>query len=94
MAQKNLHIAKQQKLDKFYTQIGDIERECSRYREQFSGKVIFLNCDDPVESNFWRYFALNFTRLGLKKLIATHFEPKKMSKLESTQINFRDTILV
>jgi len=83
MAQKNLHVAKQQKLDEFYTQIGDIERECSRYREQFKGKVIFLNCDDPVESNFWRYFALNFTRLGLKKLIATHFDREKSTyKLE------------
>lgn len=94
MAQKNLHIAKQQKLDEFYTQIGDIEWECLWYREQFTGKVIFLNCDDPVESHFWPYFALNFTWLGLKKLIATHFEPKKMSKLESTQITFRDTVLV
>lgn len=85
MAQKNLHIAKHQKLDEFYTQIGDIERECSRYREQFAGKVIFLNCDDPVESNFWRYFALNFTQLGLKKLIATHFDREKSTyKLELT----------
>lgn len=85
MAQKNLHIAKQQKLDEFYTQIGDIERECSRYREQFKGKVIFLNCDDPMESNFWRHFALNFTRYGLKKLVATHFEREKPSyKLELT----------
>lgn len=85
MAQKNLHIAKQQKLDEFYTQIGDIERECTHYREQFKGKVIFLNCDDPVESNFWRYFALNFTRLGLKKLIATHFDRQQSTyKLELT----------
>ncbi len=85
MAQKNLHIAKQQKLDEFYTQIGDIERECSWYREQFKGKVIFLNCDDPVESNFWRYFALNFTRLGLKKLVATHYDREKSTyKLELT----------
>lgn len=86
MAQKNLHVAKQQKLDEFYTQIGDIERECSRYREQFKRKVIFLNCDDPLESNFFRFFALNFTKLGLKKLIATHFERTKPSyKLEITQ---------
>ncbi len=85
MAQKNLHTAKQQKLDEFYTQIGDIERECSRYKDQFKDKVIFLNCDDPLESNFWRYFALNFTHLGLKKLIATHFERTKPSyKLELT----------
>jgi hypothetical protein len=73
MQQKRLHIAKVRKKDEFYTQLQDIERECPRYREQFKGKVIFLNCDDPAESDFWRYFALNFTQLGLKKLIATHF---------------------
>lgn len=85
MAQKNLHIARQQKLDEFYTQIGDIERECFHYKDQFRGKVIFLNCDDPVDSNFFRYFALNFEYLGLKKLIATHFERAKPSyKLEIT----------
>jgi hypothetical protein len=85
MAQKNLHVAKQQKLDEFYTQIGDIERECAHYKDQFRGKVIFLNCDDPKESNFWRYFALNFTHLGLKKLVATHFEKTRPSyKLELT----------
>lgn len=85
MTQQNLHTAKQQKSDEFYTQISDIERECSHYKSQFKGKVIFLNCDDPLESNFWRYFALNFTHLGLKKLIATHFETTKPSyKLELT----------
>ncbi|MGB4759073.1 MAG: adenine-specific methyltransferase EcoRI family protein [Candidatus Saccharimonadales bacterium] len=85
MAQKNLHVAKQQKLDEFYTQIGDIERECMRYKDQFRGKVIFLNCDDPVESNFWRHFALNYTRYGLKKLVATHFDREKSTyKLELT----------
>lgn len=85
MTQSNLHTAKQQKKDEFYTQIGDIERECSRYKDQFKDKIIFLNCDDPVESNFWRYFALNFTTLGLKKLVATHFDSKKSTyKLELT----------
>lgn len=85
MVQKNLHTAKQQKKDEFYTQLRDIELECMKYKDQFRDKVIFLNCDDPVESNFWRYFALNFTHLGLKKLIATHFETNKPSyKLELT----------
>lgn len=85
MAQKNLHAAKQQKLDEFYTQINDIERECNQYRDQFRGKVVFLNCDDPAESHFFIYFAKNFTRLGLKKLIATHFERTKPSyKIELT----------
>ena len=85
MPQKILHIAKQQKLDEFYTRIRDIEHECSKYKNQFRGKTIFLNCDDPVESNFWKYFALNFTKLGLKKLIATHFDAEKPTyKLELT----------
>lgn len=85
MVQKNLHTAKQQKKDEFYTQLRDIELECMKYKDQFRDKVIFLNCDDPRESNFWRYFALNFTHLGLKKLIATHFETSKPSyKLELT----------
>ena len=85
MAQKNLHTAKQQKLDEFYTQLKDIERECWRYKDQFRGKIVFLNCDDPVESNFWRHFALKFTEYGLKKLIATHFDREKSTyKLELT----------
>lgn len=85
MAQNTLHNARQQKADEFYTSLVDIENELKHYKEQFKGKVVFLNCDDPLESNFWRYFALNFTHIGLKKLIATHFEMKKPSyKLELT----------
>jgi hypothetical protein len=59
------------KEDEFYTQLNDIENEMRHYREQFQGKVIFCNCDDPYESNFFKYFAMNFNFLGLKKLIAT-----------------------
>jgi len=59
------------KKDEFYTQLNDIENEMHHYREQFRGKVIFCNCDDPYESNFFKYFAMNFNFLGLKKLIAT-----------------------
>lgn len=66
MSQKNLHTAKQQKMDEFYTQYADIERECERYREQLKNKVVYLNCDDPEESNFWKYFANNFDFLNLK----------------------------
>ena len=85
MAHKTLHVAKAQRKDEFYTQLSDIEKECMKYKEQFRDKVIFLNCDDPLESNFWRFFALNFTHLGLKKLIATHFADSKPSyKLELT----------
>lgn len=62
------NIAKQ---DEFYTQLTDIEKELRHYRKHFQGKTVLCNCDDPFESNFFKYFALNFNRLGLKKLIAT-----------------------
>ena len=71
------------KQDEFYTQIADIEREMRHYIEHFKDAVIFCNCDDPETSNFWKFFELNFDRLGLKKLIATHYETDKQSyKLE------------
>ena len=59
--------------DEFYTQLTDIEAELRHYRSQFVGKVVFCNCDDPYESNFFKYFAMNFNHLGLKKLIATSY---------------------
>ena len=71
MAHKNLNAAKEAKKDEFYTQLVDIENELRHYREHFLGKVVLCNCDDPYESNFFKYFALNFNALGLKKLIAT-----------------------
>lgn len=79
----NLAAAKRAKNDEFYTQLTDIEKELVHYKEQLRGKVIFCNCDDPTWSNFWRYFHLNFAHIGLKKLIATHFDPEKPTyKLE------------
>lgn len=78
-----LKKAKALKNDEFYTQLSDIEKELRHYKEHFKGKVVFCNCDDPEDSNFWNYFALNFEFLGLKKLISTHFEDEKPSyKLE------------
>ena len=71
MATEYLNKAKKNKADEFYTQLADIEAEMRHYKEQFRGKVVFCNCDDPYESNFFKYFALNFNFLGLKKLIAT-----------------------
>jgi hypothetical protein len=71
MANLTLKAAKAQKKDEFYTQLSDIENELRYYKEHFKGKVIFCNCDDPYESNFFKYFAMNFNYLGLKKLIAT-----------------------
>lgn len=71
MANKNLNAAKTAKKDEFYTQMTDIERELQHYWQHFRGKVVLCNCDDPYESNFFKYFALNFNALGLRKLIAT-----------------------
>jgi len=79
----NLKQAAKAKKDEFYTQLVDIERELGHYKDHFKGKTIFLNCDDPLESNFYFYFAQNFEFLGIKKLISTHFEQEKPSyKLE------------
>ena len=80
---KNLHAANKAKNDEFYTQLTDIEKELKNYKEHFKDKIVFCNCDDPEYSNFWKYFSLNFDHLGLKKLIATHYETEKTSyKLE------------
>lgn len=69
-----LNDAKAAKKDEFYTQFNDIAEELKHYRPHFKGKVVFCNCDDPYESNFFKYFALNFNQLGLKKLIATCYD--------------------
>ena len=71
MANKNLNAAKTAKKDEFYTEMTDIERELQHYWPHFFNKVVFCNCDDPYESNFFKYFALHFNHLGLKKLICT-----------------------
>jgi hypothetical protein len=65
--------ANRAKNDEFYTQLEDIEAELRHYRDQFRGKVVFCNCDDPYESNFFKFFAMNFNHLGLKKLITTSY---------------------
>ena len=67
----DLNSAKSAKKDEFYTQLTDIEKELRHYRQHFKGKTVLCNCDDPFESNFFKYFVLNFNRLGLKKVIAT-----------------------
>src|SRR3989339_1234608 len=80
----NLHKASKAKKDEFYTQLIDIEKELKHYKEQFRGKVVYCNCDDPFESNFFKYFAANFNALGLKKLIATSYKP---SPIANTQLD-------
>jgi len=65
--------------DEFYTQLTDIEAELRHYRDQFRGKVVFCNCDDPYESSFFKFFAMNFNHLGLKKLITTCYAGSPIS---------------
>jgi len=97
---KSLSKAKINKKDEFYTQLTDIEKELGHYRDLFKNKVIFCNCDDPEESDFWNYFTINFEFFGLKRLVSTHFETEKPSyKLEIVsdinndgKINKLDTI--
>lgn len=74
MANKNLSAAQTAKKDEFYTQLSDIERELQHYWPHFQGKTVLCNCDDPYESNFFKYFALRFNQLGLKKLICTCYD--------------------
>src|SRR3989344_1005443 len=79
-----LNKAGREKKDEFYTQLSDIEKEIKHYKSQFRGKVVYCNCDDPFESNFFKYFASNFRELGLKRLIATSYKP---SPIANTQLN-------
>ena len=69
-----LRSADRNKNDEFYTQLKDIELEIKNYKEYFKDKIVLCNCDDPFESNFFKYFAINFNYLGLKKLIATCYD--------------------
>ena len=75
---RSLHAAKAAKQDEFYTQYVDIQKEVEAYLEfdpdTFRGKVVYCNCDDPFESNFFKYFAANFNKLGLKKLVTTSYD--------------------
>lgn len=73
MGNNQLSAAKKAKNDEFYTRMPDIENELRHYSEHFKGRTVLCNCDDPYESNFFRYFALNFNHLGLKKLMATSY---------------------
>jgi hypothetical protein len=86
MANSNLTNAKRAKNDEFYTQYSDIQKEIEAYLEYnpdvFRGKVVYCNCDDPFESNFFRYFVLNFNKLGLKQLITTSYKPSPIANTE------------
>ena len=82
---KSLAAANMAKNDEFYTQLSDIENELRHYKQHFKGKTVFCNCDDPYESNFFKYFAINFNHLGLKKLICTCYAS---SPVVYTQLSF------
>lgn len=70
----NLHKAKKEKNDEFFTMLSDIEKELRHYRDHFKGKTVYCNCDDARESNFFKYFSMNFEHLGLRKLICTGYK--------------------
>ena len=86
MANTNLTKAKNAKNDEFYTQYHDIEKEINAYLEYnpetFRGKVVYCNCDDPFESNFFKYFVLQFKTLGLKQLITTSYKPSPVANTQ------------
>ena len=73
MANVSLSNAKRAKNDEFYTQLSDIENELKHYKNHFAGKVVYCNCDDARESNFFRFFQKKFSDYGLKKLITTSY---------------------
>jgi len=72
-----LNAAAAAKKDEFYTQLPDIEKEMAHYRDHFRGKVVYCNCDDPTVSNFFKYFSLKFSDLGLRKLITTCYKNQR-----------------
>lgn len=90
---RNLRAAKAAKQDEFYTQYIDIQKEVEAYLEfdpdTFRGKIVYCNCDDPFESNFFKYFAANFNKLGLKKLVTTSYDG---SPIAGAQLTFGEYV--
>ena len=84
---RNLVKARNKKNDDFYTQLVDIEQELKHYKNHFKGKVVYCNCDDPKNSNFFHYFSYNFERLGLKKLITTCFKNNQLDLFSREESN-------
>lgn len=88
---RGLSAAKVAKQDEFYTQYVDIQKEVEAYLEfapdTFKDKVVYCNCDDPFESNFFKFFAANFNKLGLKRLVTTSYDG---SPIAGGQLTFRE----
>lgn len=74
MTNEILNNAQYNRHDEFFTQYDDVEKELQHYTKHFANKIVYLNCDNPTTSNFWRYFYCSFNHLKLKKLIATYYE--------------------
>jgi hypothetical protein len=87
----NLHKSRDGKTDEFYTRISLIENELRHYWDFFRGKIVFCNCDDPYESNFFKYFAMNFNFLGLKKLIVTCFAGSPITNTQLSLFDYENT---
>lgn len=66
--------SKQRKDDEYYTRYEDIEKQIELYKNELKNKIIYMNCDNPNFSNFWKYFHVNFSRLQLKKIVATFYD--------------------
>ena len=84
----NLHTANKAKNDEFYTRMSDIENELRHYWSHLKGKIVYCNCDDPYESNFFKYLAMRFNGLGLKKLIATCYIGSPISNKELSLFDY------
>lgn len=89
----SLRKADKAKNDEFYTQLADIEKELKHYKTDFFGKTVFCNCDDPFESNFFKYFAMNFNFLGLKKLICTCYATSPVAWLQLSLLDNENIVL-
>ncbi len=87
MGNKNLIVARKNRNDEFYTQYSDIEKELLMHLNSFEGKVVYCNCDNPKQSNFVRYFALNFKKLKLKKIYVSHLTEPDKGKTILLEIN-------
>jgi len=96
-ASKLLRKARKAKSDEFYTQYVDIQKEVEAYLEYnpdtFRDKVVYCNCDDPFESNFFRYFVLNFERIGLKSLITTSYKPSPVANTQLGLFGDNETVI-
>ena len=91
MAVSNFTNARNAKEDEFYTQLVDIENELHHYKKEFKDKIVLCNCDDPYESNFFKYFALNFNYLGIKKLIATCYDQSPFAGTQLSLFNWQES---